>query len=721
MAAERTVARVSEVNTGLIIVFADALPIEQNGRGTLTLGETPISLFLMPLIVSRKSELARAYPTSISLRKSRYGEISGMICHIHKRHASQFYHACLACCVAAILSILVQVVRAEQPPGRSGYLNVRDFGAKGDGHNDDTFAIRAAISKLPPFDIKHPFRAQPIYFPDGVYLVSDTISRVDDQGRFQPALVLLGQSKEKTIIRLADHAPGFEDRRSSKAVLYFSSGLLGGSPGAGGKHYPDKGEGNDAYQNCMENLAVDVGEGNAGAIAIDYLANNVGALRRINVIGRPGSGHTGISLRRKWIGPALLSDISISDFDFGIAVENTEYGVVLDRISITKARAAGLRNFSNLISFSELSIGVDGGFGIANLGPQSLMVGRKGTIYGKGRVAIQNQGYMNLEDVETSSFQPLFAKDRTQRVEGVFNPTGRVEATRWKLPVPPTPFPSEPDDNDWADVTAYGASSDPSVDSTAGITAALGSGKSAVYFPNGTYTVTSQIVIPRTVARLEGTWSSVNLDMRRRNGESAPVISIAARDQPLLIRRFVFENTRGSAKTLILDASRGALLLQDVVAGGIKLLERSASGGEVFLENIAFSAIEIAGPAGAWIRQLNTEGAGVRIANRGAPLWILGSKTEQNMTFLENTDGATTEIHGGFVYMVHFKEPRRPYLVNRNGTIAAALAEEAFVPDAAYTVFLESTTSERKIQILGADLPVRHHVGRIAPQITTEP
>jgi hypothetical protein len=233
--------------------------------------------------------------------------------------------------------------------------------------------------------------------------------------------------------------------------------------------------------------------------------------------------------------------------------------------------------------------------------------------------------------------------------------------------------------------------------------------------------VTSQLVIPRTVTRVEGSWSSVNLSFKSSDSARSSVFSVASRDQSLLFRRFSFENSNGRAKTLILHASEGTLLAQDIAAGGIKLLERSSTGGEVFLENITTSGIAVAGSAGVWIRQFNTEGSGVRITNTGAPLWILGSKTEQNMTLLLNSDGARTELMGGFVYMVHFKEPQRPYLMNRNGQISASLAEEAFFPYAAYGVFLDSAIGDRQTEIRATDLPVRHHSGRIAPQIFTDP
>ena len=50
-------------------------------------------------------------------------------------------------------------------PDDSGYTNVKDTGAKGDGISDDTAALKAAYAGKGG-----------IYFPPGVYVVSDTIS-----------------------------------------------------------------------------------------------------------------------------------------------------------------------------------------------------------------------------------------------------------------------------------------------------------------------------------------------------------------------------------------------------------------------------------------------------------------------------------------------------------------------------------------------------------------
>ena len=83
-----------------------------------------------------------------------------------------------------------------------------------------------------------------------------------------------------------DHAPGFGDPAAPRGVIMTTAKLLDGTPTSGGKDYTHKGEGNDAYENFVENLTIDVGAGNPGAIGIDYLANNFGAIRDVRVVRR---------------------------------------------------------------------------------------------------------------------------------------------------------------------------------------------------------------------------------------------------------------------------------------------------------------------------------------------------------------------------------------------------------------------------------------------------
>src|SRR5262249_12829214 len=130
---------------------------------------------------------------------------------------------------------------------------------------------------------------------------------------------------------------------------------------------------NDAYENFVENLTVDVGADNPGAIGIDYLANNIGAVRDVRVVAPAASGAVGISLQRKWPGPALLQRVQIDGFDTGIAIANTEYGMTLDHVSLRGQRRVALANEANAVAAAHLTIDANA-TGIANTAAGGLIV-----------------------------------------------------------------------------------------------------------------------------------------------------------------------------------------------------------------------------------------------------------------------------------------------------------------------------------------------------------
>ena len=168
---------------------------------------------------------------------------------------------------------------------------------------------------------------------------------------------------------------------------------------------------------------------------------------------------------------------------------------------------------------------------------------------------------------------------------------------------------------------------------------------------------------------------------------------------------------------------RRALVLSDIVSAGTVLLDRGPLGGEVFAENLCCGPVEVAGGRGVWLRQFNSEGPGVRLANRGAPVWVLGMKVERNVTVLENSAGGSTELLGGLVYQILPPEGDVPLIVNESGRIAAAYVEEAFRADAVYRLHLVSKAGGRGRELGAAELPARgpQGLGRIVPQLVDGP
>ncbi|MDO9352661.1 MAG: glycosyl hydrolase family 28-related protein, partial [Solirubrobacteraceae bacterium] len=293
-------------------------------------------------------------------------------------------------------------------PADAGAINVKAYGAVGDGVNDDTAAIRAAIRASNENFGMAWWRNRIIFFPEGTYLISDTLDKKSASGAYLSGMVLVGASRSKTIIRLKPNTPAYADRANPKAMIFTSSTLLTSSPTAGGKDYAGKGEGNDAYANYVEAMTIDVGSGNPGAIAVDYLANNMGALRDLAITAPSGSGAIAIAMDRKWPGPALISNVVVSGFDVGVSVSGTEYGITFDMVVLKGQRSVALRNAGNALSINDMSI--DGNaIGIQNPDPRGLIVAVDVRFSGSAAsTAIENSGHMTLRQIKTSKAARFF-------------------------------------------------------------------------------------------------------------------------------------------------------------------------------------------------------------------------------------------------------------------------------------------------------------------------
>ncbi len=218
----------------------------------------------------------------------------------------------------------------------------RDFGAKGDGKTDDTAALQQAIVTALKGNYRNP---KMIYLPAGTYLVSKSLrARITDapdgQGGWSDGwrcgLFMVGESRDRTVIRLKDGAPGFGEAAKPQAMI------ITGSTGHGQGHDSRIGGwGNEAFQNTLNNFTVDTGGGNAGAIGVDFLASNRGSMNNITV--RDGGGSfCGVDMSRAWPGPGLLSHVAVEGFEVGIRQHGMDCSMTFEHITLTHQRKAGI-------------------------------------------------------------------------------------------------------------------------------------------------------------------------------------------------------------------------------------------------------------------------------------------------------------------------------------------------------------------------------------------
>ncbi len=225
----------------------------------------------------------------------------------------------------------------------------RDFGAVGDGKHDDSQAIQRAIHQALSQNDRYA-KLKFIYFPTGTYLVSQTLkAQVDPESQgygWRAGLVLVGEDRQRTVIMLQNNASGFDDTASPKAVIKTRSESQKAKA-------HQNGAGNQAFRHSVISLTVNVGSGNPGAIGIDYLANNRGAIENVDIIGEE-SGYCGISMMTSWPGPCLLKNVNIYGFDYGIKLGKFQYGVTAEHLLLKHQRKVAIVNNQNVLSIRKL-------------------------------------------------------------------------------------------------------------------------------------------------------------------------------------------------------------------------------------------------------------------------------------------------------------------------------------------------------------------------------
>jgi hypothetical protein len=565
------------------------------------------------------------------------------------------------------------------PPDDAGVLNVRDYGVVGDGKTDDTAAINKIIREMFGAE-REPseflggrtfsrYRTPPfIYFPDGTYLVSGPIeSKRSDHGwsgGWMAGLLLVGESRDGTIIKLADNADGYGDAETSKPVIITGSESdKRTKPG----DKPISGGGNRAFRHSVINLTVDVGNGNPGATAIDYVASNRGTIERVTVKAGENSGHTGLKMTRNWPGPALLKDFRVEGFDIGIDTRHYQYSMTFEDIELIGQRSFGVRNDNNAYFFHRLTSRNEVPV-ISSTGSNSQIVVVDGLFEGgaSDAAAVIGAGHFYLRDVKVDGYGK--GVEATGKV-GEDAPSGSIdfyvtrsftlggaEAKPMRLEIADstTMFDiiAEVPTSEWVNVQDHGAMPG-GEDDTSGIQAALDTGAAVVYLPVGSYSVTGEIVVPETTRLLLGMQSAIGVNKANRESGDLAQLRIPGDGESFTVEHIAF-----GAVGLIQDGER-SVSFRHIDAGtaggagkhgqGYTNTERG-SGDVHFDDTIGPKPVVVRHPQRLFARQLNIEfGQDPLVRNYGGDLWLFGYKTEGSMPALRQ-DGGRTELLGGLLY-----------------------------------------------------------------------
>jgi len=559
------------------------------------------------------------------------------------------------------------------PPG-TGVINVKDHGAKGDGIADDTEAIRKAIAFV--FDNQGTYwrysHQGVVFFPAGTYKVSGPIeSRASDRewmNGWRSGLFLLGENRDKVVIQLADNAPGYNDKANPRPVIKT------------GSEWP-AGDGNAAFRHNIINLTVDVGRGNPGAVAIDYLCHNRGCVEDVLLRAPEGSGFCGLEMTRPWPGPAMVKRVEVQGFDHAIRVGTHQHGMTFEHIKIRDPRVSGIESPDNLLAIRGLDVEANvtaivlgGGQAMLAL-LDSALKAAPGTP--AGTVAIQSKGASYyLRDVKVEGYAAAMrdeANDKTLQPAGgvlgfaahpVFSTKGG-EPQPLRLPIKETPEFHSENLADWVSIKDF-----PADDPADSLQQAIDSGKPIVYIPNGRYDMKKTVILRGNVRKVIGFAAQLTTP----EGSDIPTFRVEGGGPPVTLEHLHFDWQAGG----IVQAGSKPLAMRHVDFKSLTTAPGAA--GDIFTEDTMGRPIIVGPGQSYWGRQVNCEfGDDPLIVNHGN-LWILGYKTEWQMVCLDNRKGGRAELLGALFYPLEHVPRDAPMFRNEGGVISACWRQNGGTP-----------------------------------------
>ena len=544
-----------------------------------------------------------------------------------------------------------------------------------------------------------------IYFPNGTYLVSDTISYSKEEFRnflggvrhleMNCQLRFMGQSRDGVVIKLKDPCKGFEFG-NDRPVIDFMRGE----------------QSNIAMTNMLENITVDIGAGNPGATGIRYFANNTGAIRNVKIVsGDPqGRGHTGLSILHSKVSAGYVKNIEVIGFNYGIRIASQYMNSVLEHVILKNQLRWGFFIEGNMVTIRDLysenfvpALKVDG------LTARVILTDAK--LFGGNPldVAVRHCfGHLMLRNITASGYGKIVPRrwiraeveDNHEYLKEVVlggpmllfenNPSHSMNLSVRETPEVPWDSP-----DNWVSVNDFGAVGDGITDDTEAIRRAFASGRPTVYFQPGQYLIDDVIEIPATLRRVQFMFSDIvsGEKLKKRRHTGAFLIKEYS-DEPVVIEDlFAWEKFNGFM-TLVEHACTRTVIFSDVHVQTASVYFNTVPRGAVFMENTGCTIGGIPGaghrkdplPHEDWdaysretpcfyfkgqevyCRQLNPERSLREVINDGGKLWVLGGKTEEESTAFETVNGGFTEVLGVVFALVSGRE--NALIINENSNVS---------------------------------------------------
>jgi hypothetical protein len=517
------------------------------------------------------------------------------------------------------------------------------------------------------------------------------------------------------MIRLKDNNPLYQSATTPAQVLVFAS-----------QHGKPNGGGNAAFDNNLFDMTIDVGRGNPGAVALDFMGNNYCALRNVTLQSSDPShsGAIGLALLRYAAGPCLMKHVVINGFDYGIKTANNEYSFTSEDLTLLNQKRYGIYNANNVLSIRHL-FSTNDVPAIHNANAAGLITLMGAILQGGSSQssAIENHGTLYARDVSSSGYASALPGQGSVITEYDSGPVVTQfgsKTSSLNLPIEETPYFEDSILSNWKSVTAYGADPRGIADSAGAIQAAIDSGVSTVYFPTGVYLVSGTIIVSGKVRMLEGFNSSLNPSgaMFSRGDSPAPLLKIEAGIADVTLDHFrigAYSPHPAPGVIFIQQDSTRPLVLRDSLIGGspttVTYQNTNRGTGTLFVENVAAQPWQILFPQSVFARQINPESnKTTKIINKSGSLWILGLKTEGIGTNIETEQGGSTEVVGGLIYPVWKTSADSASFIVKDSRASFIYATSSYTPAVRGGIFpiqIEETSHGVTKSLLSTSLPAR--------------
>jgi len=547
--------------------------------------------------------------------------------------------------------------------GGGRVLDVKtQFGAKGDGVTDDTAALRKAyqyvFNQLQVVGWNGFFQNNNkasfiLYFPNGTYLVKDTIIYTATQKMIavnSEALAqirFVGQDRARTILRLAPNSPGFNDPSVPKPVLSF------------GKHHFN----NTPASNSLRNLTIKIGSGNSGAIGVNFGGANQSDIQNLAIISEDGDGFVGLD---NSIGTVLSyqRDITVEGFRYGVRMVPYHFTEpVIEHLTLKNQTVAGVLFVNGTGSLRKVkSVNTVPAVLISDAGAHAVIIDSSLTGGAPTESAIKlvsganGLGHAFARNITVGGYGCGFKKGATclSGCSGTFtgqclsdtpirfSTTRPSSASSLNLPIEEVPFVPLDPVSQWARPLAYDANA--GGDATAKIQAAVNTGASTLYFPLYRYVINGTITVPCSVKRITGLFTSWE-------GTGNPKFDVSANcTDPLIIEDGSFDGSglairQSSMRTVILQRiDTQAPLFDSTVATSVGRPKAFLNMVGQIKASRPFSNVK------AFLRTFNAESTiGSLVADSNSIVWAMGFKTEKDQTALQVRNGGQLEVLGGII------------------------------------------------------------------------